>query len=172
VEKNYYTVSTGQVETKSFTPNHYNNNMGASSTPTIPNPNPQGAALSTKMYKLNSSTQKTGLGITLKVMAGDNVNVYGRSQFTSTTSSVTNSNNTVLNLLTGFLTTPAALGTEKGITGTNINTSINSTALNTLISSQANGTGTNPKAGLCCLPRRKKNYCAGGGFCLMKDSTM
>jgi hypothetical protein len=44
--------------------------MGTSATPTIPNPNAQGnaAALSTKMYRLSGTTQKTGLGVTLKVM--------------------------------------------------------------------------------------------------------
>jgi hypothetical protein len=130
--------------------------MGASSTATIPNPNPQGnsAAQSTKMYKLSSSTQKTGLGVTLKVMIGDNVNIYGRSQFTSTTGSVSDANNTVLGILGGLLSTPSNLGGQKGITANDINTGINSNGITSLINGPTASTGTNPKAGICCLSRR------------------
>lgn len=153
VEKDYYAINTGQVEIKSFGSGHFNNNTGTSSTPTIPNPNPQGNAsdASKNMYELSSTTQKTGLGITLKVMTGDDVNVYGRSQFSSTGSSITNSNNTVLSILGGLLSTPANLGGQKSATASDINTGINSTAIKDFLDSEAEGTGTDPKAGVCWI---------------------
>lgn len=153
VEKDYYTVNTGQVEIKSFGSGHFNNNTGTSSTPTIPNPNPQGDAsgASKNMYELSSTTQKTGLGITLKVMTGDDINVYGRSQFSSTGSSITNSNNTVLGILGSLLSTPANLGGQKNATASDINTGINSTAIKDFLDSEAAGTGTDPKAGVCWI---------------------
>jgi hypothetical protein len=82
------------------------------------------------------------------------VSLYGRSQFTSTTSGVSDVNNTVLGILGGLLSTPANLGGQKGITANDINTGINSGGITNLINQPA-GSGTNPKAGLCCLSRRQ-----------------
>ncbi|MBN9299941.1 MAG: hypothetical protein J0I41_23265 [Filimonas sp.] len=51
-------------------------------------------AESQNLYKINgSSTNKTGLGITLKVMAGDKLSVYGKSYYFQNN---TNNNNNYL----------------------------------------------------------------------------
>jgi len=36
---------------------------------------------SVELYKLNSRTNKTGLGITLKVMADDRINIFGKGYY-------------------------------------------------------------------------------------------
>jgi hypothetical protein len=153
VEQGFYSVTPAQVVSKTFGSGHYNNNMGTSATPTVPNPNPQGnaAALSAKMYLLNTATQKMGLGITLKVMSGDNVNVYGRSQFASTTGTVTGSNNTVPAILGGLLGAPGNLGTQKGVGVNDINNTLNFNNITAITGSQPVGVGTNPKAGVCWI---------------------
>lgn len=61
----------------------YQNNNGISNNPPDP---PFEATNSTKLYKLNSTTSKTGLGITLKVMAGDKIDVFGKSYYFQNTS--------------------------------------------------------------------------------------
>jgi RHS repeat-associated protein len=68
------------------------------------------------MYKLNgASGDKTGLGITMKVMSGDNIAIYGRSFWHG--SAPTNTYSTVVNdLLTALAGTSAVVGANKGIT--------------------------------------------------------
>jgi RHS repeat-associated protein len=56
------------------------------------------------------------------------------------------------------------VGTQKGISGADINTSINSSNITNLINSQSNGTGTNPKAGLCWILFDEQLNYANAGF--------
>lgn len=66
-EQNYYTINTGNITPQTSVPGlstAYPNNNG------IYNPGPNPTATSLKLYKLNSTGDKTGLGITLRVMAG------------------------------------------------------------------------------------------------------
>jgi hypothetical protein len=48
----------------------------------------------------------------------------------------------VLNILSGFLSTPANVGGQKGIVAGDINTSLNSGGIGTWLGSQSGGTGT------------------------------
>jgi RHS repeat-associated protein len=85
-EKQFYEINSSYINDKStvsgwssslnYTNNNgnppYNTNYPAGTTPTSDN-------VSDKLYKLNAETNKMGLGIVLKVMAGDVVNIFGKS---------------------------------------------------------------------------------------------
>jgi RHS repeat-associated protein len=76
MEQLYYDFNTGYVQTKTTSPAYQNNN-GISNPATFGNPN----ANSQKMYRLNANTNKTGLSIVLRVMAGDTLNILGKSYY-------------------------------------------------------------------------------------------
>ena len=77
-EKNYYTINDANIVNKSVASviANYANNKGIANN----NPSSNTAGLSDKVYKLKSAGGgKTGLGITLRVMAGDEINIFGKS---------------------------------------------------------------------------------------------
>jgi RHS repeat-associated protein len=114
-ENTYYAINTGDIVANPATlPSTYQNNNG--NPPYNTNPTSNTTATSAKMYKLNgASGDKTGLGITLKVMAGDVVNIFGKSYWTGT--SPTNTYTTVVNnLLTALASTSAIATAGKGAT--------------------------------------------------------
>jgi RHS repeat-associated protein len=165
-EAKYYKINTTKVVANPTGLSAYVNNNTAQGAPTF-TAYPAGVvanntANSVKMYQLLSTGDKTGLGITLKVMAGDNVNIYaksfykGQSTYSSTTST-----------LTAFLTQLlGALGNnglnDKGGTVTNLNNNIN-TGANDFFNNQPAGTGINPKAGVCwVLFDEQLNYVTSG----------
>ncbi len=115
-EANYYDIKAGNITLKSSIAsfanaanNSYPNNNG--NPPFNNNPNSNTTSVSNKLYKLNGATgDNTGLGITLKVMVGDVVNVWGKSYWHD---NGTNPNNgypiasSLLNFLTSFTGTGA-----------------------------------------------------------------
>jgi RHS repeat-associated protein len=125
VESSYYQINQADiVETPpSITATYENNNDG------IPNPDPgiNINATSTQMYRLNGETgDKTGLGITLKVMAGDNVTIFGTSYWHNTGAAIDNSDynvaiSSLLTLLAG--SSVVASIPEGGVTATALNNS-------------------------------------------------
>ena len=153
-ESDYYTIDPSKIVAKSsitgMTNINYPNNNG------IPNNNPSCAGnvcttdYSANMYRLNSNTNKTGLGITLKVMAGDKVDVFGKSYYFQNTSGTGgNSLLPVTELLTSFLGAPAAAATTSAhgtITATTINTPSGTSGINNLITQQTNQSNASPNA--------------------------
>ena len=97
-------------------PANYQNNNG--NPPYNTNPSSNTTATSTKLYRLNgASGVKTGLGITLKVMAGDVVNIFGKSFWHSNGVAPSNNNPIAVNdLLTLLAGSSAVTGAAKGIT--------------------------------------------------------
>ncbi|MBX2925101.1 MAG: RHS repeat-associated core domain-containing protein [Chitinophagaceae bacterium] len=92
------------------------------------NPNSNTTAGSEKLYQLKATATEgvTGLGITLKVMAGDKIDIWGKSYYFNavTNGSANNKNITTLSILTGLLGGPtggAAAGAHGGVTGTQLN---------------------------------------------------
>lgn len=77
-EETYFSINAADI---SSMPNgNYPNNNG--NPPYNLNPNSNTSATSQYMYRLNGQTgDKTGLGITLRVMAGDKVNIWGRTYY-------------------------------------------------------------------------------------------
>jgi RHS repeat-associated protein len=82
------------------------------------------AANSARLYQLNATTNtvqnKNGLGIVLKVMAGDAINIWGKSYHKKPAAGYTLSTNplSVIDLMNLLAASPAA--SPKGITGTQI----------------------------------------------------
>lgn len=147
-EKNYYDIQNGNiVDRLSVTglPNYTNDN-GIGNTPSDP---PLEQSNSQKLYRLNAATgSKTGLGMTLKVMAGDRIDVLGKSYyFQNTAGTPGNSPLPVIDLLTAFLTTPAAgavTAFHGVITPSMINTTPGIGGINTMLSQQDNESNTTP----------------------------
>ncbi|HWR32612.1 MAG TPA: helix-turn-helix domain-containing protein, partial [Chitinophagaceae bacterium] len=104
IEQQYYTINTSNIvlaNTVTGLPNYINDN-GIGNNPPDP---PFEQANSQKLYKLNSNTNKTGLGIALKVMAGDKLDILGKSYYfeNNTGGSGANSAIPVLEILNGLI---------------------------------------------------------------------
>jgi len=122
IEKSYYDIKDANVVDASSIPsfsgnsaNTYYNNNG--NPPYNTNPSCNTGAASSKLYRLNGSTgDKTGLGIALKVMTGDKVDIWGKSYYhlnTGQTPSNTYLISSAINsFLAAFANTPLLAGTK------------------------------------------------------------
>ncbi|GGB17600.1 hypothetical protein GCM10011511_46740 [Puia dinghuensis] len=108
VEKTYYTIDPSKITgNPSSLPSNYANNNGIFNN----NPNSNSTATSLAMYKLNGNANPTGLGFVSKVMAGDKIDIYGKSYWF--TSAPTGSGNSPVpiaatSLISSLLATPTA----------------------------------------------------------------
>jgi RHS repeat-associated protein len=102
-EKKFYTINDGQITDTSLV-------NGATSYP----------QLQSKVYRINGGTDasKTGLGIVLKVMAGDKVTFSVQSIYTATGTLSNPTTATITDLLSSFLGSGAMAG--KGLTATGL----------------------------------------------------
>ena len=151
VEANYYSIDANNIKEKTEALNlanlPYQNNNGNPPFNNNPNGNPN--ANSEKVYRLNGyiETAKTGLGIALKVMAGDEVSIFGKSYWKTAGSGVQGPPQSipVLDILNKFVgSNPGAL--SKGITGNMLNSiPMIPNAISSLFSQQVQ-TPTQPKA--------------------------
>jgi RHS repeat-associated protein len=103
------------------------------------------------VYQLNSNSNKTGLGIVLKVMAGDKLNIAGKSYYNqNTTGTGGNSPLPFLDILAGFLGSASGTGgMHSGITPAQINPGTSNTTVNNFLSdqnTQSSSNQTRPKA--------------------------
>lgn len=120
-EKDYYDIKEAYIINRSEVAglSNYPNNNG--NPPYNTNPNSNTEANSEKLYKLNAETNKTGLGITLKVMAGDQISIYGKSYWLNTGGNYNQKFPVpVSSILDAFLGNPSMIG--KGITNAGIST--------------------------------------------------
>lgn len=101
----------------------YQNNNG--NPPPNNNPYSNVTANSEKVYRVNATGNKTGLGIVLKVMAGDRIDILGKSWYEGS-ATYNNANSTTLTgneILSSLLGTPNNAGLSgKGLTATNLAT--------------------------------------------------
>jgi RHS repeat-associated protein len=147
IEKNYYDIQEANVVSKTAATGipDYTNDNGIGNNPDdyqFSNAN------SNKLYKLNSNTAKTGLGITLKVMAGDKIDVFGKSYYIANNPGP-GSNNLipVLNLLNGFLNAPGAsviTTTHGAVTNTTLNTAAGTAGITSMVNQQNAQSGAAP----------------------------
>ncbi len=119
----YYDINTDNVvgnEQANGIP-AYNNNNGFDYNHPVLSSTQRMNTQSQKLYKLNSTSAKTGLGITLKVMAGDKLDIFGMSYHDGSTGSTSGLD--VPQLLAGFIGAPgsAAAGKLTGIQAEAIN---------------------------------------------------
>ena len=151
-EQTYFDINTAYAVANPPGVPTYTNDNGTNNPNTFGTP----AANSQKMYQLNASTNKTGLGIVLKIMAGDKLDILGKSYYQYSGGAVSNSPLTVTQLLTTFLSTGGSTNaaTQHGGTVSILNTNTNGTVtpVNNFITT---GSNTNPnnnvKAGLCYI---------------------
>lgn len=106
VENGFYTINSANIVDKSVATGiteYPNNNIVLNN-----NPNSNTSANSQKIYQLNGTGGgKTGLGITLRVMAGDKIDVFGKSYYFQNNANDNPSNNLpVLSVLASLLNTP------------------------------------------------------------------
>jgi RHS repeat-associated protein len=99
----------------------YPNNNG-DPTPDIRYPSDytvNGSGTSQKLYKLNAASNKTDLGFVIKVMAGDKIDIHGKSHYYAPSQTFNNGNSTALiltNIINAFLGTPSNPAAAKGVT--------------------------------------------------------
>lgn len=134
------------------------------------------AANSKNLYRINGNENKAGLGITLKVMAGDTINIFGNSYYSS---AVTNNGTctgcalSVTNLVTAFLNAPSAAASTAvhGAVGSGLVESQAGTSIaNILQNSQNNQAALNtnrPRAFINYILFDEQFKYAGGGASLV-----
>lgn len=172
-EEVYYNIDVSKIVTasslQSNAPPAYINDNGIGNNPedaTFSNANSQ------KLYKLNSNTNKTGLGITLKVMAGDKIDVLGSSYYYTNNTGGNSSDNpvTILDLLNGFLNSPgaaASTGLHGAVTPATINTPVNTGIISAMFEDQTSETEPNsqkPRAYINYLFFDEQFKCVKSGF--------
>ena len=127
-EKQYYRIDPGYIVNKPWYNSYLDYPNHNDVPPSNPNPNyPAGAspgqyATSQKVYSLNGSTNRTGLEMVIKVMAGDKVDIFGRSYHTNY-SSVSNSNSTplsILQIMSGLISSPSNAISGKGVSASQL----------------------------------------------------
>lgn len=156
-EKAYYSVNTADTISvnriaswSATTGNNYANNNG--NPPYNNNPYANTTATSNIVYKLNGANgDKTGLGITLKVMTGDVVDIYGKSFWHSNGVNPTNNyliTSALSTFINAFAGTSAVAGSGHGATAAALNGSTATTSgLNGWLGGVPNPTNTAvPKA--------------------------
>ncbi len=113
------------TETVANTKLYYNNNGNPPANTSYPiGCTPVQTAGSNNVYKLNATANRTGLEFMIKVMAGDKVDIFGKSYYLNT-SAITNANSTpldVLSLMTNLLLTPSNPASVKGFSASQLNT--------------------------------------------------
>jgi len=156
-EKAYYDIQDANIVDESTVTNftsspgstYYNNN---GNPPANNNPNANTTAASTKLYKLNGSAGvKMGLGVTLKVMTGDVVDVYAKSFWHSTGTDPSNTypiTAAINNFIGAFAATSAVTNAGKGATATALETGGSPTpgTATSWLNGVPNPTATVPKA--------------------------
>ncbi len=141
-EKQFYNIDNTKIkpessiaswgtETTGNTKLYYNNNGNPPANLSYPSgTTPAQTAGSNNLYELDANNNKTGLEFVMKVMAGDKVDIFGKSYFlnTATVSDANSSALDILNLMTSLLGAPANAVGAKGITVAQLN-SINSSLI-------------------------------------------
>ncbi|MBL7746166.1 MAG: hypothetical protein JNM19_01955, partial [Chitinophagaceae bacterium] len=147
----------------------YQNNNG--NPPYNNNPYSDHTANSDRLYKLNAATNtnsnKTGLGVVLKVMAGDNVNIFGKSYHRKPAGSSYNgtTNNIILSELISAFAGSGVVSGGHGASGTQITGQPGfPTTVEGLTGSQPAQTSDRPKAAINWIVFDEQFKYVSGGF--------
>ena len=166
-ESKYYSITTTNVVSQSAAtgiPLYQNNNI-------VPNNNlySNTAANSASLYKLDASTNtvpnKTGLGIVLKVMAGDNLNIFGNSYHKMPAGGYTVATNPLIVADIIGLFTGSMLISGKGVTtGQITGQSGFPSAVSSLLNNPPLQSSTTPRAGINWIVLDEQFKWVNGGF--------
>ena len=149
-ENSFYAIDNSKVVTKpGYDPfgelNYENNNV-------IPSgPCSTGSGTNQKMYRLfaTSAGAETGLSMTLKVMSGDVINIWGKSFYNDLNTNNPNYTTTATQLIAGFLGGGLGGATAAGHGANTTNLGANSGTvggLNTFIADGGRANGNKPRA--------------------------
>lgn len=130
IENQFFTIDPSHIVGNLSGSGTYPNNNG------IPNNNPNVQTIladtTTNFYQINgSTTDKTGLGITLHVMAGDKIDIFGKSYYYANNSGDNTSYNLPFTtILSGLLGTPGNVTSagHPGVLATDLETINNAAA--------------------------------------------
>lgn len=148
-EKLFYTINTANVVDATSIPAYQNNNGVDNPYPAGNSGNTNVGSNSSKVYKLQATASGgvNGLGMTLKVMSGDKIDILGKSYYAAANSGGVNYSVPVLDILSGLLGAPGSTAATKGFTATDLNGQSNITSpISSFLSDVNRGTGTVPKA--------------------------
>ncbi|MBO9204672.1 MULTISPECIES: DUF6443 domain-containing protein [Niastella] len=127
-EKEYYNIDINKIALRGDATgitDYINKNGGdlADDPPVNNNPNSNVTGLSQQLYKLKATAAggETGLGITLKVMSGDRIDIFGKSYYFENNAGSDNYPIPVMDLLTGLLAAPTGATAGKAVTATSLN---------------------------------------------------
>jgi len=158
-EKTYYDINTSNVVNKptplATEPSNlldYVNDNGTNNPLTYGNP----TAVSQKMMQLSAPNAKTGMGMVLKVMAGDKLDILAKSYYQYLGTNASNSPFNAGDIITAFLNTGGSSNAAVLHGGTyttlNSNSSGTVTPLNNLVNNSSNTNNyNNVKAGVCYI---------------------
>jgi len=175
VEQNYYSIDPVYVYDLKVghfpvVANYENNNGILNNNPNCTASTPfKPTDQSSKMYLINGDGPvKTGLGITLKVMAGDKLDIFGKSYYYTNAGTGTPDNIPLSDLLNGFLgaTGAAAVSGLHGVVNlTEINTPANTGGISTMLTQQQTETpgSTVPRAYINYIFFDEQFKCVGSG---------
>jgi RHS repeat-associated protein len=126
-EKDYYTISSGNVVSTPAGMPTYQNNNGIYNN----NPNSATTANSQKVYKLTgtASAAATGLNITLKVMSGDVIDIFGKAYWNTPNNTQKSVNEVLGDIVSAMLLTPDGLIAAKGATVAGLTSGVNPVSL-------------------------------------------
>ena len=163
IEESYYSIDRNNIVVKTSVAGLTDaSNTYTNSSNTLGD-NPQDASFeaanSEKIYKLNKNSAKTGLGITLKVMAGDRIDISGKSYYNQnnptngTDPSATIPITEILSGLIGGAGGVVATTSHEAVTVDKINTTTNTGEITDLFSDQTTNFTTNTS-----VPKAYMNY--------------
>ena len=174
-EDDFYSIDPSRIVAQAVATDIpvYQNNNG--NPPYNNNPNSDYTANSARLYQLNASTNtmpnKTGLGIVLKVMAGDAINIYGKSYHKKPAGNYTSPVNAIAvqDLINAFTAIPSI--SSKGISGTQITGQPGfPTTLNGLIGNQPAQNSDRPKAAINWIVFDEQFKWVSGGFDMVETA--
>ncbi len=160
-EAEYYTIDQTKIIANPSGTATYQNNNG--NPPYNNNPYSNTAATTQKMYVTNAGSNKTGLGIVLKVMAGDKINIYGKSYHVGSGYSTPASPLSVADIISTFTTN--SFISPKGVTPAQITSqTLFPTTVAGLVGNQPAQTSTTPRAFINWICFDEQFGYASGGF--------
>jgi RHS repeat-associated protein len=151
-ENQYYNINSANIVDKPANATTYKNKNGgplATDPPVNNNPNSNTTANSQKMYKLKADggVGVTGLGMALKVMSGDRIDIFGKTYYADENTNSTNYDVPVLDILTGLLGAPSGAAVGKAATPGGLNGIPGIyNGVYGFLNNQNRGAGTKPKA--------------------------
>jgi RHS repeat-associated protein len=161
-EQAYYDINSNYIVPRPAAVPNYTNDNGTN------NPNTFGnrTANSEKMYKLHAASNKTGLGMVLKVMSGDRLNLLAKSWYKRNTgTTVSNAPFTATELLQSFIGQGGNPATQHGATLGMLTGNTTGTLNPVALFSNNNAPGSNNvKAGLCYILFDEQFKYVSGGY--------